>query len=274
MENLKIAIKGGGDIGSGIASKLYKANIINIYIMEDKKPKTIRKSVSFSNAIFSGKAKVNGISGILVRSHSGINKIINQKKIPIIVDPLAKSIKKTKPDVLIDSVMAKKNIVTSLNDANFVLGIGPGFTVNRNVHLVIETKRGHELGKVLTIGKTQENTFEPEKVENYSFDRVLRTKKKGILKANCEIGDIVKTSDVVCHIRNNIISSSITGIVRGFINSDSFVKRNTKIADIDSRAILHYCNSLSDKSSSIGNAVLGVILSNYNNIFKKNIYTY
>ena len=149
LNKIVIGIKGAGEIASGIACRLFKSNIKHIFMMETDNPLAVRRQVSFCEAVHDGKIIVEGVEAIKITSCDRIHQSWNENKIPVIVDPDWKSIKTLNPDVVVDAIIAKKNLGTSMSEAPLTIGLGPGFEAGKNVHIAVETNRGHNLGRVI-----------------------------------------------------------------------------------------------------------------------------
>jgi len=259
LDKKLIVIRGGGDIASGIASKLYNAGF-KVLIAEIKKPTVIRRKVSFADAVYEKEVFIEGISGKLANDISDALKMIEDKIIPIIIDPCMTYFRQDRPYILVDSIIAKKNIGTSLEMATIVIGVGPGFTAGVDVNAVVESKRGHYLGKVLLQGTAEPNTGIPGNIEGFTEERVIWAQNEGEIKIIKDIGSIVKSGDTIALIDKTEVKSKINGIVRGMIRDGYYVNRGMKIADIDPRKKTSYCYSISDKARAIGGGVLEAIL--------------
>ncbi len=261
--DILVAIKGGGDLASGVAFRLYNSNIRNIFLMEVKKPLAVRRLVSFSEAVYKGETTIEGVTAVLAKSIDDIQKIMKRKKIPVIIDPLWGTSKIKSPDVMIDAIMAKKNTGTRVSDASLVIGLGPGFEVGYDTDLVIETKRGHNLGKVLYSGSAEENTSVPEEVNGFTYERVLRSPADGFFESKHKIGDMVGRGEIIGQVGGRPVPAEITGILRGLIRSGMKVTKNMKIADVDPRGKAAFCYSISDKARALGGAALEAIFGNH-----------
>ena len=192
----KILIKGAGDLASGIAWRLQRAGF-PIIMTEIEKPLTVRLTVSYSNAVYENEVNIEGIKGKLVNSYQEAQEVIAQDKIAVIVDENADIAKEYKPDIIIDAIMAKKNINTKIDDAPIVIAVGPGFTAKKDCDYVIETKRGHFLGKVIEDGSAIKNTGVPGNIGGYTVERIIRANGEGVFKSVAKIGDFVKKGDML-----------------------------------------------------------------------------
>lgn len=254
-----VLIKGAGDLATGIAYRLKKSGF-DIVMTEIDNPTTVRRTVAFSQAIFDNEIEIEGIKGIKVNNINEIHKEIKKGNIPIIIDKEANIIKKLKPKVVVDAIIAKKNLRTSINDAPIVIGVGPGFEAKKDCHLVIETKRGHYLGKVIEEGSAIPNTGIPGNIGGYTKERIIRASSNGKIRPVVKIGDYVKKGEVVAYIDGVEVLAEIDGIVRGMLQEGIEVFKGMKSGDIDPRCEKNHCFTISDKARSIGGGVLEAIM--------------
>ena len=263
IENIIVLIKGGGEMASGVAHRLSRCHF-RVCMTEISKPQAVRREVSFCEAVYEGEKTVEGITAKLVHTHDEITKAWNNNKIPIIVDPETKIKEFLKPDVMVDAIMAKKNLGTKITDAPLVIALGPGFYAGKDAHLVVETNRGHNLGKIIEEGEAEKDTGIPGSIAGFSVERVLRAPGNGILSNLMEIGASVEAGDMVASVNDFPITTKVKGIIRGLLRDGAEVWKGMKIGDVDPRGIKEYCYTISDKASAIGGGVLEGILSNLN----------
>ncbi len=235
-----VLIKGAGDLATGIAYRLKKSGF-DIVMTEIDNPTTVRRTVAFSQAIFDNEIEIEGIKGIKVNNINEIHKEIKKGNI-------------------VDAIIAKKNLGTSINDAPIVIGVGPGFEAKKDCHLVIETKRGHYLGKVIEEGSAIPNTGIPGNIGGYTKERIIRASSNGKIKPVVKIGDYVKKGEVVAYIDDVEVLAEIDGIVRGMLQEGIEVFKGMKSGDIDPRCEKDHCFTISDKARSIGGGVLEAIM--------------
>ncbi len=264
----KILIKGAGDLASGIAWRLQRAGF-PIIMTEIEKPLTVRLTVSYSNAVYENEVNIEGIKGKLVNSYQEVQEVIAQDKIAVIVDENADIAKEYKPDIIIDAIMAKKNINTKIDDAPIVIAVGPGFIAKKDCDYVIETKRGHFLGKVIEEGSAIKNTGVPGNIGGYTVERIIRANGEGVFKSVAQIGDFVKKGDIVAYVDDREVTALIDGIVRGMLHDGIVVTDKMKCGDIDPRAEQSHCFSISDKSRAIGGGALEAVLYGLKNLRKQ-----
>ena len=254
-----ILIKGAGDLATGVAHRLKKCGF-NIVMTEISEPTMVRRTVAFSQAVYDKEVEVEGIKAVLASKKDDINRIIEDGNIAIIVDKEAKIIDEIKPDIIIDAIIAKKNLGTNINDAQIVIAVGPGFTAGADCHCVVETKRGHYLGKTIYSGSAIPNTGIPGDIGGHTKERIIRATDEGRISPIANIGDYVEKGDIVAYINKTPIFAEINGIVRGMLQKDVNVFKGMKSGDIDPRCEKNHCFTISDKARSIGGGVLEAIL--------------
>jgi len=254
-----VLIRGGGDIGTGVAHKLYKSGF-DVIVAEIENPLVIRRKVSFAQAVFDGQTVVEDVKAVKALSREEINAILNEGNIPVIVDPDCSIVKEINADVLVDATLAKKNTGMHKDLAPLTIALGPGFKAGEDVDVVIETKRGHNLGRMIFEGYAEPNTGIPEAVEGYREERVLRAPCNGKIRNVLDIGDQVKKGKTVCYVGKVEVRSLLDGVVRGIIMNGIEVKKGFKIGDVDPRGIKDYCSTISDKARAVGGGVLEAIL--------------
>ena len=264
LKELVIAVKGAGEMATGVAWRLFQSNFKNIFMMEIENPIAVRRQVSFCEAIYDEKIIVEGVEAIKIFQPDDIGTAWNNTRIPVIVDPDWKLIKEIRPHVVIDAIIAKKNLGTNLSEAPLVIGLGPGFEAGRDVHMVIETNRGHNLGRVILDGCAEPNTRTPGNINGYSKERVLRSPCSGTFISSLTIGSFVKQNDAVGNVNGKPVVAQIDGVLRGQIRNNTMVKEHLKIGDIDPRGNRQHCTTISEKARAIGGSVLEAILRKYN----------
>jgi xanthine dehydrogenase accessory factor len=264
MHELVVLIRGAGEMASGVAHRLHQSHF-KICMIEISHPLAVRREVTFSEAIYEGEKEVEGIRAKLIPKLEGIESVWKQGHIPILIDPDAKKSKNIlKPDVLVDAIMAKKNLGTQVNDAPLVIGLGPGFAAGKDVHIVIETNRGNNLGKMILNGTAEPDTGIPGEIGGYTIERLLRTMKKGIFHPQRSIGERMNKGAVVAVVEDFPVIAKISGVVRGLLRDGVEVKKGMKVGDIDPRGKRELCFTISDKARAIGGGVLEAILYRFN----------
>ena len=264
LNQLTIGIKGAGEMASAIAWRLYMANMRNLFMMEVAHPLAVRREVSFCEAVHEGWKTVEAVEAVRVESVEAVKKAWTAGKIAVIVDPKWKMGTTLRPDVMIDAILAKKNLGTNPTEAPLVIGLGPGFTAGKDVHLVIETNRGHHLGRIITSGSAAPNTGIPGNIGGFTAERVLRAPTGGVFRARHAIGDTVQSGDIIGTVAGLEVTAKIGGVIRGIIRTGSTVPEGLKLGDIDPRGDTEYCHTISDKARAIGGSVLEAICRVYN----------
>ena len=252
---MKVLIRGAGDLATGIASRLYGAGH-QLLMTEIEVPLTVRRTVALSRAVYEGSARVEEMRGIRAENREDAKRIISDGDIAVMVDEKASCREWFCPDVIVDAILAKKNLGTQITDAPFVIGVGPGFTAGKDCHCVVETKRGHTLGNIIWRGSAIPNTGVPGNVAGYTIERLIRAGAEGELKPRAKIGDYTKKGEVVAVTGGVPVYAQMTGIVRGMLQPGVWVSKNLKIGDIDARAEIAHCYTISDKARAIGGGVL------------------
>lgn len=264
-----VIIRGGGDIATGTIYKLFQCGF-SILVLEIANPSCIRRTVSFCEASLDGETTVEGVTAKKSESLEEAYEVYKAGMVPLMIDEKAELIKRVRPAAVVDAILAKRNLGTSIHDAPFVVGVGPGFCAGKDVHAVIETKRGHDLGRVIYQGEAAKNTGVPGVIAGYGKERVIHAPGTGQLHILHGIGEIVAKGEPIAVIRttegeNIFVHASLDGLIRGMIRESYFVKKGLKIADIDPRVSeLENCYKISDKARCIAGGVLEAILHNYN----------
>lgn len=254
-----ILIKGAGDIATGIAVRLKNAGM-QVVMTEIAIPTTVRRSVAFSRAVYEGSAVVENITAKLVLDFAQIPAILQRDEIPVLIDPRCEVLKSIHFDAVVDSILAKKNLSTDPTQAPVVIGVGPGFSVPQDCHCVIETQRGHDLGRCIYQGCAAKNTGIPGEIGGYTVERLLRAPCDGIFHPILAIGDAVKAGQTVAMVDDQPVTAQIDGIVRGLLQDNVPVKAGMKSGDIDPRGCYEHCFTVSDKARAVGGGALEAIL--------------
>lgn len=268
-----IIVKGGGDLGTGVAWRLHKAGL-PIAITELAQPLVVRRTVAFASAVYDGEIAVEGVTAWRAETIQAARSLIDDEMIPVLVDPDCKARNELQPTILIDAIMAKKNTGTRKNDAPFVIALGPGFTPGVDCHCVIETQRGHTLGRVLWDRAAEENTGVPGEIGGKSSQRILRAPCDGVVTSRKKIGDAVRAGDVIAEINANEelndtrdamretrrVRAPFDGVLRGLVRDGLLVRAGMKIGDLDPRAKREHCFTISDKALAIGGGALEAVM--------------
>jgi len=256
----RIAIRGAGDLATGVAMRLWRCGF-PVVMTEVAQPLTVRRTVSFSDAIYEGETTVEQIRARRVQDRIGISQADADHVIPVLVDPEAAIVRAIAPFALVDAVMAKENIGTRITDAPLVIGLGPGFTAGEDVHAVVETKRVHTLGRVLWEGSAIPNTGIPGEVLGFGAERVIRAPAPGIFRGVVSIGNHVEKGDIVAYAGDTPVPAPISGMLRGLLHDGIPVEKGLKSGDVDPRDVRESCWLVSDKALAIGGGVLEAILT-------------
>lgn len=260
LNEITICIKGAGEMASAIAWRLYMANLRKIYMLECPRPLAVRRRVSFCEAVYEGMQEVEHVRAILCSTVADIEKCWRNSTIAVVIDPTWQILAQLPADVVVDAVLAKKNLGTTAGEARLVIGLGPGFSAGEDVHLVVETKRGHDLGRIITSGIAAANTGIPGSIGGHTVKRVLRAPVAGRFRTECTIGDLVDQGEVVGRVDNRAVRAPINGILRGLMRPGSDVSQGLKIGDIDPRTQKDYCFTISDKARAVSGSVLEAVL--------------
>lgn len=264
LDELVVLIRGAGEMASGVAHRLHQSHF-NLCMVELSHPLAVRREVSFCEAVYDGEKEVEGVRARYIPRSEQIPSVWKEGKIALLVDPDGKETQRfLKPEVLVDAILAKKNVGTQINDAPLVIGLGPGFIAGKDVHIVVETNRGHNLGKMVVNGAAEPDTGIPGEIGGYTVERVLRTLKKGLFHVECSIGDRISKGSVVAVVDDFPVIAQISGTVRGLLRDGVSVKKGMKVGDIDPRGKREHCFTISDKARAIGGGVLEAILYRFN----------
>lgn len=274
FKNLKILVRGAGDIASGVIWSLAYAGF-KVACVDIEKPTCIRTEVSFSSAIFDKEKTLNNIKCVYVKDANDIQSVWQEGNVPLLIDPDLDLLNVMSFDVLVDAILAKKNTGTKKDMAKLVIGIGPGFTAKVDCDFVIETMRGHNLSTIYEEGSAIANTGVPGLIAAHGMDRVMHSPCEGIIHNIHKIGDAVKKDDILAEIeecengkstgKKVPLKASIDGLLRGIMRDGLYLKEGVKTADIDPR-LSEYdnCFTISDKARAIGSAVVTAIMHAYN----------
>lgn len=260
---LKVLIRGAGEMATGVAWRLHRSGF-RCLMTEVERPLAVRRGVAFSEAVYDGEKVVEGVRAVLIRSPSEVEGVWRRGEVAVLVDPEASCLREVRPDVLVDAIMAKRNLGTRKDQAPLVIGLGPGFRAGWDVHAVVETNRGHNLGRVIWNGEAEPDTGIPGAIGGYTVERVLRAPGQGVLRVEKGIGEEVREGEVVAWVGDLPVRARIPGVVRGMLRDGTEVTPGLKIGDIDPRGIREYCFTISDKARAIAGGVLEAILSRFN----------
>lgn len=263
LRDVLVAVKGAGDLATGVIHRLKRAGFA-VMATELPRPTVLRRTVAFAEAVTSGQMTVEGITACRVDSIADVRMALANGFVPIVVDPNGITLRQMQPRVLVEATLSKHNSGITMNDAPIVIALGPGYEAGKDAHAVIETNRGHNLGRVYLQGSAEPNTGIPGTIGGYASERLLRAPCTGRLYGVRQIGDQVQAGEVVAIVKSNEgdtpISAAISGILRGLVHDDLVVSTGMKVGDIDPRAVREHCFTISDKSRAIGGGVLEAVL--------------
>ena len=255
-----VLIRGAGDLASGIALRLHHAHL-SVVMTDLPQPTAIRRTVCFSQAIVYGSMTVEDVTARFCAAPEDAAAILAAGEIPVLADPEAKCRTALRPDVVVDAILAKKNLGTRITDAPCVIGVGPGFTAGEDCHAAVETMRGHTLGRVIWSGSAVPNTGVPGNIGGYTIERVMHSPCAGEFRALRQIGDTVEAGETVAAVGGEPLCAKITGTLRGILPEGFYVPREGfKSADVDPRCRLFHCFTASDKALAVGGGVLEAVL--------------
>jgi len=249
-----VVLRGGGDLASGVAHRLFVSGF-PVVILELPQPRMIRRTVSFAEAVYRGQVRVEGVSARRVE-----DPLACPGEIPVLLDPEADTLRGLEPGVLVDARMLKANRGTCREQAPVVVGLGPGFQAGQDVDFVVETQRGHELGRVLLEGAAQPDTGIPGVLGGESSRRVVRAPGAGLFRVEREIGCLVQRGERLGRVGSSPVLSPLDGLLRGLLHDGLEVRAGEKIADVDPRGHQVDVHTLSDKSRAVGGGVLEAIM--------------
>lgn len=255
---MRVVIRGAGDLASGVALRLWRAGM-DVVLLDVEKPTAIRRTVAFSEAIVHGVQRVEDVTARLATAETA-EETLAAGYIPVLVDPEGRSVPKLKPDALVDAILAKRNLGTKITDAPVVIGVGPGFTAGVDCHAVVETMRGHTLGRVIWEGSAIPNTGIPGLIGGFAGERVLRAPAAGLFHPLRDIGDAVTEGEVLATVEGKSMPATLTGILRGILPEGTEVFPGMKAGDIDPRCQRSHCFTASDKALAVGGGVLEALL--------------
>ncbi|HMQ52904.1 MAG TPA: selenium-dependent molybdenum cofactor biosynthesis protein YqeB [Anaerolineae bacterium] len=260
LSQILVLIKGAGDLASGVAYRLKRSGFA-LVMTELPAPLFVRRTVCFGEAVYSGETRVEGVVARRVESFEAARQLAATDVIPVLVDPPAAAISALRPAVVVDAILAKVNTGTTRQDAPLVIALGPGFSAGQDCHVVIETNRGHNLGRVIDQGPAEPDTKTPGVVKGYAADRVLRAPAAGRVIAAARIGDPLTEGQLIATVAGREVRAPFAGVLRGLIHEAVEVSPGAKIGDLDPRGVIEHCFTISDKSLAVAGGVLEAILA-------------
>ena len=252
-------IRGAGDLASGIALRLWRSGI-GVVMTETARPTTIRRTVAFSQAVIDGQCSVEDVTARRAEDVQEARALLARGFLPVLVDPDCRCREELRPDALVDAILAKRNLGTAITDAPVVIGVGPGFTAGVDCHAVVETMRGHTLGRAIYDGSALPNTAVPGLIGGFAGERVLRAPADGVFTAARRIGDMVEAGDIAGFVADIPMRCTIGGVLRGLLEDGTETTKGMKAGDVDPQGDPAYCLTASDKALAVGGGVLEAIL--------------
>ncbi len=250
-----VLIKGAGDLATGSAVRLHRAGI-QVVMTDIERPTAVRRTVALCQCIYDGTTTVEGITARRATDAEEVRAVLSAGAIPVLVDPRARILGQLPFDGMVDAILAKKNLNTKMTDAAAVIALGPGFTAGVDCHGVVETMRGHDLGRLLTEGSAIPDTGVPGIIGGYAKERIIRASADGFFEPVAKIGDTVAEGDLVARVDGVPVYALMPGMVRGMLPAGLPVKKGMKAGDIDPRCEMRHCFTVSDKARAIAGGVL------------------
>lgn len=263
LSDIVVMIKGGGEVASAVAHRLVQSHF-KVCITEIPHPIAVHRGTAFCEAIYDGEKQVEGVVAKLISSAQEILPTWAENKLPIIVDPRASIRDYLHPDVLIDAIMAKKNLGTKISDAPLVIGLGPGFHIGTDAHMVIETNNSENLGRVIRTGDAEPNTGVPLSIGGLASERMLYSPKKGLFRSTKKIGDLVIAGDTIAWVNDYPIKAQIDGVLRALLRDGLEINEQTKLGEIDPSGDKQVCFAIRARMRAIAGGVLEAILTQFN----------
>lgn len=259
MSDIRIVLRGGGDLATGVIHRLHKCGF-RVVVLECARPTAIRRKVAFCEAVYDGRAVVEDVVCRKVETIEECEDAWAGGEVPLLVDPQGTSIPQLSPHVVVDGILAKRNLGTTITMAPLTIGLGPGFCAGEDVTYVVETQRGHDLGRIIEAGSALPNTGIPGIIGGYGRERVIHAPASGTIRLEAEIGQQVEQEEILAYIGEAPVRAPLTGVLRGIIRDGFPVKEGMKIADIDPRKEEQKnCFTISDKARCIAGSVLELI---------------
>jgi xanthine dehydrogenase accessory factor len=260
LSDILVVVRGGGDLGTGAAHRLHRSGF-TVMVTELAQPMCVRRAVSFAEAVYAGRATVEGVTARLVDDPllGMANAALGE--VPVVVDAADDVVERMRPPIVVDARLAKRNLGSRIDEAPLVIALGPGFEAGVDCHAVVETLRGHNLGRVYWEGSAEPDTGQPEPVQGKVGQRVLRAPGDGLFAGCKAIGDSVQAGDELARVGTESIRAPFAGVVRGLLHDGVPVTAGLKVGDLDPRSVREYCFLISDKARSIGGGVLEAVLA-------------
>jgi xanthine dehydrogenase accessory factor len=255
-----VVLRGGGDLATGVAVRLTRAGF-HVLVTEIEHPLAVRRLVALAEAVYAGEIRIEDCTGRRIDSADQAEDVWRQGGIPVLVDPELARTQAISMLALVDGRMRKVPPKLGMEAAPLVIGLGPGFTAGQDCHAVVETNRGHHMGRVLWRGSAEADTGVPERVAGHDADRVLRAPADGVLRSAASLGEVIGAGAVVAEVNGVQLTAPFRGALRGLVHDGVVVQRGDKVGDLDPRAEPSYCTQISDKALAVGGGVLEALLS-------------
>ena len=255
-----VLVRGGGDLASGVAARLFRSGL-PLLVTEIPQPLAVRRLVCFAEAVFTGTIQVEDLRARRIDNPDQVFETLQTGAVPVLVDPEADCIQRLEPLVVVDGRMRKTPPERGLEQAPLVIGLGPGFSAGDDCHAVVETNRGHRMGRVLWRGPAEADTAVPEAVSGVDVDRVLRAPRRGTMHGLASLGEVIRTGTPVFRVDEETVRAPFAGALRGLLHDGLSVEPGMKVGDLDPRADPRFCREISDKSLAVGGGVLEAIFS-------------
>ncbi|MCB2190187.1 MAG: EF2563 family selenium-dependent molybdenum hydroxylase system protein [Deltaproteobacteria bacterium] len=260
---MRVLIRGAGEMASGVAYRLAHSGF-HVLITEISTPLAVRRAVCFSEAVYDGSKIVEGRTARLIQNPEEASELWAKSELPVLVDPDMTCRAALRPMVIVDALLAKRNTGLHKTMAPLTIGLGPGFHVPDEVDLAVETNRGHNLGRLISLGSPEPNTGVPGKIAGYTSQRVLRAPADGTFESDLALGDRVRAGQVVASVKGQTITAQVDGVLRGLLRPGARVNQGTKVGDVDPRGQLEYLHTISEKARAVGGSVLEGIMATFN----------
>ncbi len=254
-----IIVRGAGELASGAIRRLVLAGF-PVIALEIPKPLCVRRTVSYASAVFDGEVQIEGVTGSCFENSDDAFLAAREGVAVIVIDPAGDSIGKLLPKTVIDARMMKDNVDTSSKMAETVIALGPGYTAPEDAHYIIETSRGHDLGRVITEGSALPNTGVPGEVGGESAKRVLRAPADGEFNSIIQLGEMVSEGEPVGEVNGERVTAGISGLLRGLIHDGVKISKGVKVGDVDPRGNPDYLGTISDKANAIAGGVMKAVM--------------
>lgn len=262
MGGIKVLLRGGGEMASGVAHCLALAGL-RVLITELPTPLAVRRVVSFCEAVFDGRQEVEGVTARRIADVSQAAALWQRGELPVLVDPAMECLPRLEPQVIVDALLAKRNTGLRRAMAPLTIGLGPGFRAPEEVHIALETKRGHDLGRLIYQGCPLPNTGIPGNMAGYTYQRVLRAPTDGIFATEHKLGDLVQEGQSVATVNGQAVVAGVGGVLRGLIRPGYPVRQGLKVGDVDPRGEVSYLYSIGEKPRTLGGAVLQAVMFHF-----------